>query len=318
MVYNVFLFITCFLQIFAAVISLRLFKLTKLNVSWVLISAGLVLMAIRSIINIIGLFIPGFGFQSDIPYSWGGIFISIFWFIGVFLIRKIFVMIREAEKKQRDFEKRLLNTIVQVEENERKRFATELHDGLGPILSSIKMGFSAISTDIKDKEIRENIEHAISEAIVTVREVSNNLSPHILNSFGIEKAVRNFLGKITLPRHFTVEEYITIGDKRYQSTREIVIYRVFCELFTNTLKHAEASHVKFNIDEIDGFVVLTYFDNGKGFDPDLLPQDKKAGNGYYNIISRVSSLKGTSVFRRMTDKNHRGMYVEIKIPVDDK
>lgn len=318
MVYNVFLFITCFLQMFAAVTALRLFKLTRLNVSWILISAGLVLMAVRSVINIIALFIPGFGFQSNQPYTWGGIFISIFWAIGVFLIRKIFVMLREAEAKQRDFEKRLLNTIVQVEENERKRFATELHDGLGPILSSIKMGFSAISSDINDSEIRRNLEQAIGEAIVTVREVSNNLSPHVLNNFGIEKAVRNFLSKITLPRHFTVEETITIGDKRYQSTREIVIYRVFCELFVNTLKHAEASHVKFSIEELDGFIVITYFDNGKGFDPELLPDDSKAGNGYYNIISRVSSLKGTSQFRRMTDKNHRGMFVEIKIPVDDK
>ncbi len=314
MIYNIFLVVSCILQVIAAIIAVGLNRITKFSFSWVLISAGIVALTARNVINIVGLFVPGFGFRFIEPNSWGGIFVSLCFAIGVFFIRKLFRQLRIAENNQRAFEKLLLKTVVQVEENERKRFASELHDGLGPILSSIKMGFSAISTDIHDADIRSNLEQAISEAIVTVREVSNNLSPHILNNFGIDKAVRNFITKITLPPNFNIKFDITIGDNRYSSTKEIVIYRVFCELFNNTLRHAEATNVEFSIKEDNGMINLNYFDDGIGFDPDNLPNTLKGGNGYYNIISRVSSLKGTSYFC----KEDNGMRVEIKIPINEQ
>ncbi|MCQ2205021.1 MAG: histidine kinase [Bacteroidales bacterium] len=312
-VYNIFLCITCILQIYAAVMAVRLTKVTRYKVSWILVSVGLGLMAIKGIINIMGIFIPGFGFKSDLPFTWGGIFVSLCFVISVFLIRKIFIYIREADARQRAYEKELLKTVVQAEENERKRFATELHDGLGPLLSSIKMGFSAISSEISDVEIRKNLEQAIAEAIVTVREVSNNLSPHIVSTFGIEKAVRNFMAKLVLPKDFVIECDLTLGERRYASTKEIVVYRVFCELLNNTLRHAKADKVWFAIREDHGMIVLTYCDNGIGFDPESLQDASVGGYGYYNIISRVSSLKGTSDFRRLAD----GMRVEIKVPVEE-
>ncbi len=314
MLYNFFLVVSCILQVIAAVIAVSLNRITKFNFSWVLISAGIVTLTIRNVINIIALFVPGFGQRFIEPYSWGGIFVSICFAVGVFLIRRLFRILRIAEDNQRAFEKLLLKTVVQVEENERKRFACELHDGLGPLLSSIKMSFSAISADIHDADIRSNLDQAISEAIVTVREVSNNLSPHILNNFGIDRAVRNFISKMTMPSNFKIDYNIMIGEKRYASTKEIVLYRVFCELFNNTLRHAEAKSVYFQIKEEDGMLCLYYFDDGIGFDPNNLPNNLKGGNGYYNIISRVSSLKGTSLFC----KEEGGMRVDIKIPIEDK
>lgn len=317
MAYNVFLFITCILQVFAAVVAVRLTRLTKLNLAWILICAGLVTLSARSVITIIALFVPEFGFKSQEPYSWGGIFVSFCFAIGVFLIQKIFINIRIADVKQRTYERTLLKSVVQAEENERKRFAVELHDGLGPILSSIKMSFSAIADDIQDAEVRQNLETAISEAILTVREVSNNLSPHVLTNFGIEKAVLNFIGKLTLPKEMSVDYKINLGGRRYTNTKEIVIYRVFCELFNNTLRHAHATAIDFSIDEQDGMIVLSYHDNGIGFDIQEV-DEKKRGMGYYNILSRVSSLKGTSEFKRGGTDNEKGLYVTIKIPSDDK
>ncbi len=315
MVYYIFLVITCFLQVFAAVVAIRLTRLTKLNFSWILICAGLVTMSARSVIDIIKIFIPEFGFDSHEPYSWGGIFVSFCFAIGVYMIQKIFIQIRIADVKHRAYEKRLLKTVIQTEENERKRFATELHDGLGPLLSSIKMGFSAIANDIQDKEIRQNMEHAISEAIMTVREVSNNLSPHILNNFGLENAIRNFLGKITIPKGFVVDYKMTLGEKRYPNTKEIVLYRVFCELFNNTLRHAQATEIHFSLSEDAGILTLHYTDNGIGFNPEQR-DESTMGMGYYNIVSRVSSLKGNAEFSSL--ENGSGLKVLICIPIDDK
>ncbi len=315
MVYNIFLVITAFLQVFAAVVAIKLARVTKYNMSWILICAGLVTMSIRSIIDIISLFVPDFGFETNEPYSWGGIFVSFCFAIGVYLIRQIFIYNRVANIKERAYEKRLLRTALQTEENERKRFATELHDGLGPQLSAIKMGFSAIAKDIQDVEVRRNLEQAITEAIITVREISNNLSPHVLNNFGIDKAVRNFLGKINIPSSILVDYNIFIGDKRYTSTKEIVMYRVFCELLNNTLCHANATAINFTIDEKEGFLVLNYSDNGIGFDPEKF-DEQQLGLGYFNILSRVSSLKGTTNFGKANENG--GFAAEIKIPIDDK
>lgn len=315
MVYYTFLIITCFLQVFAAVVAIRLTRLTKLNFSWILICAGLATMSARSIINIIQIFVPDFGFDSNEPYSWGGFFVSFCFAIGVYMIQKIFIQIRIADVKQRAYEKRLLKTMIQTEEDQRKRFATELHDGLGPLLSSIKMGFSAIANDIQNKEIRQNLEQAISEAIMTVREVSNNLSPHILNNFGLENAIRNFLGKIAIPKGFVVDYKMSIGDKRYTNTKEIVLYRVFCELFNNTLRHAQATEIHFTLSEHDGIIALNYTDNGIGFNP-TQRDDTTLGLGYYNIVSRVSSLKGQAKFSTL--ENGSGLNVVIEIPADDK
>lgn len=321
-VYHIFLFFTCFLQVAAAVIAVRLTRITKSNLSWILICAALVLWSVRSVIDIVRIFVPQFGFESQEPYSWGGIFISTCFAIGVYLIKNIFVYNKEAEQKQRAYEKRLLNSVIEAEEKERKRFSTELHDGLGPILSSIKMGFSAVSGEVSDPEIRSNLNQAIAEAITTVREVSNNLSPHVLTNFGIEKAMSNFIGKLNVPSDLSITYNIAFGSKRYQSTIEIVVYRVICELINNTIRHARATLIDIHLQEVDDKLLLEYADNGIGFTPAMDPEGNVSettgsGMGYYNIVSRVSSLKGTVSYGtyNQLSTSRPGILVRIEIPL---
>ncbi len=328
MPFDLIWFLNCALQVFAAVMAVKLTRLTKTNLSWILICVGLVVMSVRSVIQIVNVFLPGFGFDSHEPYSIGSIIVSFCFAIGVFLIRKMFLQLTQTEAKQREYEKMLLNTTIMTEENERRRFATDLHDGLGPILSSIKMSFSAVADDITDKDVRHNLELAINEAISTVREVSNNMSPHILTNLGLRRAIVNFIGKIAFPKDMQVSYNIQVGDKRYPETNEIVLYRVFCELVNNTMRHAGATAINFRLEEIDGELKLTYKDNGTGFDPQLLDEnnEQRLGMGLYNIVSRVSSIKGRYQFRKggeevamdePTQEKH-GMVAEIWVPVVDK
>ncbi len=317
MVYYFFLVLTSFLQVFAAVVALKLMRITKYNVSWLLISLGLVIMSVRSVINIVRVFVPDFGPSTNVLFEWGGILVSLCFAIGVYMIRHIFIYNRMASVKERSYEKRMLRTVVQTEEHERQRFAAELHDGLGPQLSLIKMNFSAVASDIKDEEVRRNLERSIAEAIATVREVSNNLSPHILSNFGLAKAIDNFIYKVNKPDEMVVKSDMQIADKRYQSTKEIVIYRVFCELFNNTLKHAQATEIAFSIYENKGDLVLDYTDNGIGFNPEELDV-RKFGMGYYNIMSRVTSLKGTVQFCDERNVDKTGLQVTIKLPIDER
>lgn len=320
-----FWFLNCAMQVFAAVMAIKLTRLTKMNLSWIIICVGLVVMSSRSIIQIVNVFVPGFGFDTHEPYTIGNLVVSFCFAVGVFMIKKMFVVLNEAETRQREYDKMLLNTAIMTEENERRRFATELHDGLGPLLSSIKMGFSAVADDISDVAVRQNLELAINEAITTVREVSNNMSPHILTNLGLHRAIVNFIGKIAFPKDMSVSYNISIGDKRYPATNEIVLYRVFCELVNNTLKHSGATAINFRIDEEGDLLRLTYKDNGTGFDPHRIAEQRQ-GMGLYNIVSRVTSIKGSYAFRTggededptgATSGQH-GMVAEICVPTKDR
>ncbi|MBQ3635915.1 MAG: sensor histidine kinase [Bacteroidales bacterium] len=323
--FNILWFVSCALQVFAAVMAIKLTKLTKLNPSWLIICAGLIVMSTRSVIQIVNVFVPDFGFDTHEPYTIGSVVVSLCFAVGVFMIKNMFVLLGEAEARQREYEKMLLNTTIMTEENERRRFATELHDGLGPLLSSIKMGFSAVADDISDTGVRSNLEQAIGAAISTVREISNNMSPHILTNMGLRRAMTNFLGKIAFPKDMRVSYNISICDTRYSATKEIVMYRVFCELVNNTLKHADATAINFRLEERGGVLKLTYKDNGTGFDPATLTDEQRTGMGLYNIISRVTSIKGTYNFRtggevEPTDgptEGQHGMIAEIEIPIKD-
>ncbi len=320
-----FWFLNCAMQVFAAVMAIKLTRLTKMNISWIIICVGLVVMSSRSIIQIVNVFVPGFGFDTHEPYTIGNLVVSFCFAVGVFMIKKMFVVLNEAETRQREYDKMLLNTAIMTEENERRRFATELHDGLGPLLSSIKMGFSAVADDISDVAVRQNLELAINEAITTVREVSNKMSPHILTNLGLHRAIVNFIGKIAFPKDMSVSYNISIGDKRYPATNEIVLYRVFCELVNNTLKHSGATAINFRIDEEGDLLRLTYKDNGTGFDPQRIAEQRQ-GMGLYNIVSRVTSIKGSYSFRTGgEDEDHtgatsgqHGMVAEICVPTKDR
>ncbi len=320
-----FWFLNCAMQVFAAVMAIKLTRLTKMNFSWIIICVGLVVMSSRSVIQIVNVFIPGFGFDTHDPYTIGNLVVSFCFALGVFMIKKMFVVLNEAETRQREYDKMLLNTTIMTEENERRRFATELHDGLGPLLSSIKMGFSAVADDITDAAVRKNLELAINEAIMTVREVSNNMSPHILTNLGLRRAIINFIGKIPFPKGMGVSYNITIGDKRYPATNEIVLYRVFCELVNNTLKHSGATAINFRIDEENDTLRLIYKDNGNGFDPRRISEEPRQGMGLYNIVSRVSSIRGSYSFRSGGEdydpsdpiSNLHGMVAEICVPTKD-
>ena len=312
MVFKIILGITILLHFFAAFVAIRLTKTTKYNLSWILISTALVLMALRRVVDSLPLF-SDFSRESLFWfYSWTGIVTSLCLAVGVFLIQKIFRYMHKVEQETRNYEKRLLNAVIQAEENERRRFANELHDGLGPLLSSIKMGLSVVTSDRKDDAVAQNIAEATQEAIATVREISNNLSPHNLTHFGLDKAVHNFICRLNLPKGLEIESSMEIGTTRYENTIEIVMYRVIGELIHNTVQHAGASKITCRLYESDSFLVLDYCDDGIGFVPQQNMNESRPGLGYFNMISRVSSLKGEVLF-----DNHRlkGTFVTVKVPL---
>jgi signal transduction histidine kinase len=222
---------------------------------------------------------------------------------------------KKVEQEKRDMEKNLLNAIIQAEETERKRFAKDLHDGLGPILSTVKLSLSSLSRIEKEdqmKKILRNSDMAIDEAIKSIREISNNLSPHILNNFGLTKAIRNFINKINYSETFQIKFVSNLSDDRFESNTEVVLYRVLCELINNTIKHAEASLISISLEKTDGMILCCYKDNGKGYDINKLTNNQLSGMGNSNMITRINSLNGRF---DLTSEYGKGIKAEITVPV---
>jgi len=303
------------LQIFAAGVSIKLTRVTKYNVSWMLISAGFIMMAIRCLVEFLPT-ISGFAPQTFREvFVWLGVAVSFSFAVGVFLIQKIFKYMKKVEQEKRDMEKTLLNAIIQAEETERKRFAKDLHDGLGPILSTIKMSLSSLSRVDKEdqtKKILRNTDMVIDEAIKSIREISNNLSPHILNNFGLNKAMRNFINKINYSDTIKIKFSSNFEDDRFESNTEVVLYRVLCELINNTIKHAEATSITISLEKSSGKISCLYRDNGKGFDTNTLSPLQHTGMGYSNMVTRINSLNGSF---NLTSEKEKGTKASISVPI---
>jgi signal transduction histidine kinase len=298
MVRLIALIISIILQIIAASIALGFMKLTKYRLSWILLSLSFVFMAIMKIIQLFELFRGTPSYTWQMIYEWIGIVVTVMIIGGVILIRELFYSLKRAEIDRQRTEKRVLNAIINTEENERKRFAKDLHDGLGPILSTVKMSVSALNERIKDPSgtvILNNTNHLVNEAIATIKDISNNLSPHVLSNFGLSSAIAAFTTKINQTRAVEIIFKSNMENIRLENEKEVVMYRAVCELINNSILHSGASRIEIELNKHEKFVTLQFSDNGRGFDTSSLNNEETKGMGLSNIETRVKTVEGVFV-----------------------
>jgi signal transduction histidine kinase len=288
------LIVAIVLQFIGAIVALSLTKRTKYSISWILISIGFLIMAIQRFFE----FIPYIwrGWEKDVAAinTWLGIITSILVATGLIFIKKIFEFLKKVEKSRYESEKRVLNAIIQTEEKERRRLAKDLHDGLGPLLSTVKMAVSSLNQGATDKnnELIKNTDLVITEAIKSLKEISNNLSPHVLDNFGLASAIKSFTSKISSTKAINIDFNSNMFEHRLDYNTEVVLYRIVCELINNTIKHAQATNIDINLTRHNHMLTLVYSDDGKGFDVDKVIFGQSDGMGYSNITSRIKSIKG--------------------------
>ncbi|MBS2100656.1 response regulator [Carboxylicivirga linearis] len=210
---------------------------------------------------------------------------------------------KEARKKE-------MQTIILTEEKERRRFAQELHDGIGPLLSTTKLyleWFDKPNANINKSIIINKMKETIEETFDSIQEISNNISPNTLNSFGLDTAIQKFIQRLKNVSEIEFK-YSNSFKSRLNTQLEITIYRIFCELINNSLKYANAKLISMKIESNHG-VKLIYYDNGIGF---KLTEINKKGNGFgiSNIKARVLSLGGLF---EMTSEPGKGTHVKINL-----
>ncbi len=202
-------------------------------------------------------------------------------------------IITEQKILQLEEDKKLLaaRSIVEGQEEERKRIATELHDGLGVILSSVKMHFSSLQVNSeKEKTIISTAGKLLEQATTDVRRISHNMMPGLLTRFGLFEAVEDLLEQVDELEGMEVDYQFKGVEARLEENTEIMLYRVIQEMINNTLKYAQANRIRLMIQLTNSNFSLEYSDNGKGFNIRETSMTKTLG--LKNIDSRVKYLGG--------------------------
>ncbi len=220
-------------------------------------------------------------------------------------------MIRDITE-MKNFERKVLHAVVDAQEAERKRIASDLHDGLGQTLTAAHMYFIALAdfqvSDPRWEELSHTTEELISKAISETRLISHNLMPSTLNRFGLGQTIKELV-----ERHNAIGVSLrifyqnTIGAQRYDSRVETALFRISQEIVNNTLKHSGADELRIELSEDADFLRFLAADNGRGFDT----RRQKTGLGLSNLRTRVKSLNGQI---EIYSEERKGTSVHIKIP----
>lgn len=206
--------------------------------------------------------------------------------------------------------------ILEAEEEERKRIARDLHDGVGQMMSAARMNLEMLAreTDRKlndaDQGRLKNVISIVDESCKELRTVSHQMMPNSLIKNSLSIALRNFIDKLD-HRALNMQLYTEGLDKRIDLNIESVFYRIIQECVNNVIKHAKADRLDISIIRHPEEIVATIEDNGVGFD--VSRHSEAEGIGLKNIKTRVAYLRGQVEFDSSVG---RGTVVAIHIPLD--
>ena len=191
---------------------------------------------------------------------------------------------QQKEDQNTIITKRLL---VERLEKERKRLARDLHDGVGPLLTSVKL---YAQTHILDETQRSEVNKLLDETLSEIRRQTYELMPPSLHDFGIGLTLQNLSSNIQKISGLDIvfEDLTKSESSTIPSSIAINLFRICQELFHNTIRHANASMIRVSLSELDDRVSLYYMDNGVGF----VPSEIQSGSGLTNIQERVDIFRG--------------------------
>ncbi len=220
-------------------------------------------------------------------------------------------LLQAQQLKQQDI---LTKAIVDAEENERKRIASDLHDGVGQLFSAVKMNLTGLFERVKmereeDQFLAENTMALVDESCKEVRTISHQMMPNMLLRSGIASDLKSFIEKIDADSLQVTLEATGFKNK-LESNVETMLYRVIQETINNVIKHAKATRLDIILNRNDAGISAKIADNGVGFD--TAQADKVTGIGLKNIATRIEYLKGTISYHSTIG---RGTTVNIEVPV---
>jgi two-component system NarL family sensor kinase len=224
--------------------------------------------------------------------------------------------LQEQKIAELEKERQLLATrsVLLGQDEERKRLAKDLHDGLGGILSVAKYSFTNMKQNFiitgENADAFDKSMGYLDKSIRELRRVAHNMMPEALIEFGLVTALKDYCNSITNSGALKITyQAFELTDDSIPASSASVIYRIIQELINNILKHAHATTAAIQLVRRTDALSITVEDNGKGFDVGSLKTS--AGIGFLNLRNRVSYLEGTVDIQTSPG---RGTFISIEIP----
>jgi len=215
---------------------------------------------------------------------------TIFWILHYRHQQKLKQQRKLSEEKAKEIQ--ALEAMMKGEEKERQRLAKDLHDGIGGLLSAIKMNFSSVKGQYPALQSSTTFKNAITmldNASVEIRKTAHNLMPDLLARCGLDEVIHSFCEQITQQNELKVS-YQTIGNiERYEEHFELALYRIVMELLNNTIKHAHAKHLLVQFTRHNELLTVTIEDDGFGFE---IQKNTNQGLGLSSVKERIAYLNG--------------------------
>jgi signal transduction histidine kinase len=219
----------------------------------------------------------------------------------------------EKYKLQLAEEKVRAASLMEGQEGERKRLAADLHDGIGQMLTGLRLHSEKVKsfdfTNTKQEKSFNELQNLIQETIEATRTVSFSLAPSVLSDFGVVPAIRILTEQVSKVKSimFNIQaEKIS----RLPEAIETCLYRITQEAIHNATKYAKANLINIQLSENEQFIKLVVSDNGEGFDIKSV-KNKMGGSGLKNMQARAELLNGTF---KIQSKIGKGTSIKIEIP----
>ncbi len=243
----------------------------------------------------------------------GLVVLAAFGIVAIFYRLRI-ARLKQAQVAQQAFSRRLVSS----QEMERKRIASELHDGLGQNLLVIKnralIGAGLSDSNSKAAQQFKEIDSIVSDAIAEAKQIAYNLRPLHLDRFGLKSALEDMIEKVAASSGIQFSARIVPLEGLFSKEYEINLYRIIQESINNIVKHSYASEALIIIDRTGETLTITIKDDGKGFDdnPETSIFTRRAGLGIASIGERVRLLGAALT---IDSSPERGTTLKITMPV---
>ena len=248
--------------------------------------------------------------------------------LGQTFLRTSYHTIRAAERQGQErtaevnaVRARLLKQVLSAREEEQRRIARDLHDGIGQSLTSLLLGLRAAAEVPTLEEVRVRLGElrgVTAGLLDEVRRLARGLRPSVLDDLGLGAALERYAAEYTQSHGIAVDVYSPdLGLARLPTEVETALYRIAQEVLTNVLKHAAAKAVSLVVRRESSGIHLTVEDDGRGFDNDAMLQTSGAGNGLglLDIRERAALLNGSVTLESQPGS---GTTVHVYIPLDEE
>lgn len=219
-----------------------------------------------------------------------------------------------ASRGQQSELQRLSEQLLEIQESERRRIATDLHDVLGQSLTVIKLMLDesvlllAANETSGAAESLQRMKLKVKDAFEELRRVSMDLRPAIIDDLGVLATLSWFFRELEIAcRSIKVEKHFSIQEDSIPAPLKIIIFRIIQEATNNIVKHAHASSIRVTLKKAGGAIHLSISDNGNGFDPAAAGKSRPFGKGLglLSMKERAELSGGTYVMESRAGQGTR-------------